>query len=263
MGSLEQGALFAFRALRYRGHDFGHYPGFPVTGYKETMKRSEINRHIRTAEQLFETHGFKLPPWAHWTPEQWQDSAADLNEIVDRGLGWDITDFNQDRFDSRGLVLCTLRNGRLEKGHKPYAEKAMMVGEHQETPFHYHWTKIEDIINRGGGTLVLELHWEDASGGLSDKPVEVAIDGIHRTFESGEYVTLTPGESITLPVGLYHRFWATGAPVLAGEVSMVNDDQGDNRFLEPLPRFPNVVEDESPYRLLVTDYAQFLGEHRR
>ncbi|MFW6368903.1 MAG: D-lyxose/D-mannose family sugar isomerase, partial [Spirochaetota bacterium] len=187
------------------------------------MKRSEINLHIRNAEQLFQEQGFKLPPWAHWSPEQWQQTTADCSEIADRGLGWDITDFNENRFDTRGLVLFTLRNGRLEQGHKPYAEKAMMVGVDQETPFHYHWTKIEDIINRGGGTLVLELHWEDSSGGLSDTPVEVSIDGIRRRFESGEYVRLTPGESITLPVGLYHRFWATDAPVLAGEVSMVND----------------------------------------
>ncbi len=220
------------------------------------MKRSEINGHIRAAEEFFAGHGFHLPAWAHLTPEAWRSVAFDCSEVFERGLGWDITDFNLGSFERRGLVLFTLRNGKLEPGHKPYAEKAMMVDIDQETPFHYHWTKIEDIINRAGGTLVLELAWEDKSTGqLSEAPVNVSIDGVRRTFTAREQVRLSPGESITLPVELYHRFWAEGDAVLVGEVSMVNDDAGDNRFLEPLPRFPEITEDEPAERLLVMDYG--------
>jgi hypothetical protein len=42
--------------------------------------------------------------------------------------------------------------------------------------------------------------------------------------------------------------------VLAGEVSSINDDDGDNRFHEDLGRFPMIEEDELPLRLLVGDY---------
>ena len=219
------------------------------------MKRSEINGHIRAAEEFFAGHGFHLPAWAHLTPKAWRSVAFDCNEVFARGLGWDITDFNLGTFERRGLVLFTLRNGKLEPGHKPYAEKAMMVGVNQETPFHYHWVKIEDIINRAGGTLVLEVGWEDKSSGkLSNSPVSVLMDGVQRTFAPREQVRLSPGESITLPVELFHRFWAEGEPVLVGEVSMVNDDTGDNHFLDPLPRFPEITEDEPAERRLVTDY---------
>ena len=67
---------------------------------------------------------------------------------------------------------------------------------------------------------------------------------------------LTPGMSISIPPRLYHDFEVepgTG-PVLIGEVSAVNDDQSDNRFLPPVGRFPSIEEDEPPYRLLCTEY---------
>ncbi|TVQ26866.1 MAG: D-lyxose/D-mannose family sugar isomerase [Spirochaetaceae bacterium] len=224
------------------------------------MKRSQINRYIQETEEFFASFGFKLPPWAHWSITDWKRQSGDITEIIDRGLGWDITDFGLGTFAAKGLVLFTIRNGKLEKGSKPYAEKLMLVGEEQETPFHYHWTKIEDIINRGGGTLVLELAWEDADRVLSDRDIEVSIDGIRRPYAARETVELSPGESITLPTGLYHRFWGKrgGGPVMTGEVSMVNDDAGDNKFLDPIGRFPDIEEDDEPYRLLASDYAQWI-----
>ena len=42
--------------------------------------------------------------------------------------------------------------------------------------------------------------------------------------------------------------------MLVGEVSSVNDDNADNRFLHTLPRFPSIDEDEPPLRLLCTEY---------
>jgi D-lyxose ketol-isomerase len=44
--------------------------------------------------------------------------------------------------------------------------------------------------------------------------------------------------------------------VLIGEVSMCNDDNTDNRFLNPLGRFPTIEEDEPPYRLLCNEYPK-------
>ena len=49
------------------------------------MKRSEINRRIGEAIRFFESMNFKPPPWAFWTPGQWQDHQGDHNEEPSRG----------------------------------------------------------------------------------------------------------------------------------------------------------------------------------
>ena len=38
---------------------------------------------------------------------------------------------------------------------------------------------------------------------------------------------------------------------------MVNDDTRDNRFLEPLGRFPAIEEDEEPLYLLCNEYREY------
>jgi D-lyxose ketol-isomerase len=70
-------------------------------------------------------------------------------------------------------------------------------------------------------------------------------------------VVLNPGESITLPAYCYHKFWGAEGKVLVGEVSAVNDDDTDNRFLDPLPRYSQIEEDEPPVYLLCTDYPDY------
>ncbi len=45
---------------------------------------------------------------------------------------------------------------------------------------------------------------------------------------------------------------------MTGEVSMVNDDSGNNKFLDSVGRFPEIEEDAEPYRLLASDYAQWI-----
>ena len=62
---------------------------------------------------------------------------------------------------------------------------------------------------------------------------------------------------VTLPAYCYHKFWGANGTVLVGEVSAVNDDDTDNRFLETLPRFAAIDEDEPPYRLLCNEYAKY------
>ena len=86
-------------------------------------------------------------------------------------------------------------------------------------------------------------------------PVTVTCDGIRRELHAGATVLLGPGESITLTPYLYHKFYAVEGDGLIGEVSSVNDDATDNYFLDPLPRFPVVVEDEEAVRLLCTEYG--------
>lgn len=217
------------------------------------MNRSQINQILQSAQDFFDQHQFKLPLWASWTPEDWAARSNACQEIFDCQLGWDITDFGSGNFSKRGLTLFTLRNGKLGSWAKPYAEKIMLVDDGQETPAHFHFQKAEDIINRGGGKLVLQLWSSDGVGEKNAAPVTVSIDGISRTIEAGGYVTLVPGESICLTRGLYHRFYGEGR-VLVGEVSQVNDDHTDNRFHETLGRFPRIDENETPWRLLVSDY---------
>lgn len=224
------------------------------------MKRSEINQLIRDAEVFFEQMNFKLPPWSRWAPEEWKGKYENCFEIVDNMLGWDITDFGSGDFYKCGLFLFTLRNGNLKKDKKPYAEKIMIVEENQETPLHFHWSKMEDIINRGGGNLVLELYASDVKDALSDAEFDIHIDGIQHHLKAGARVILKPGESICLKQRIYHRFY--GEPgkgkVLVGEVSAVNDDTVDNRFFDPVGRFPAIEEDEKPVHLLVSDYKNFI-----
>ena len=222
------------------------------------MKRSEINRLIRENEKFIAACGFYLPPFAHFTPDEWQEKGHDYDEIRRRMLGWDVTDYGMGDFEKTGLFLFTLRNGSLkEEGcAKTYAEKLLISNEDQIAPMHFHFHKTEDIINRGGGNLVIELYESEADGSLSARDVVVSTDGRERVLPAGTQLVLTPGESITLTPGLYHAFWAEkgSGKVLIGEVSKVNDDLTDNRFYESIGRFPEIEEDEVPYRLLCTEY---------
>lgn len=225
------------------------------------MKRSEINAIMREADAFIRRHGFHLPPFAYWTPQDWREKGPEVREIVENGLGWDITDFGSGDYARRGLFLFTLRNGNPKNWEtmegKLYAEKIMVVGVDQVTPMHFHWNKSEDIINRGGGRLALQLYNATEDDKLAETEVGVSMDGVRRKVPAGTVVTLEPGESITLPTRLYHKFWGVGQPVLVGEVSMVNDDAQDNRFFRPTGRFPEVQEDAPPLHLLVSDYDQY------
>jgi D-lyxose ketol-isomerase len=224
------------------------------------MKRSEINALIRDSVAFFSEMNFKLPPWAFRSPEDWKGTYVSCSEIVDNMLGWDLTDFGSGDFHERGLILFTIRNGNVKKDNKNYAEKIMIVEELQETPTHFHWSKMEDIINRGGGNLVIELWNSGTDETITDGIVTVKVDGIKRRVPAGGKVILTPGESICLEQRLYHRFY--GEPgkgkVLVGEVSAVNDDTSDNRFVETIGRFPGIEEDDKPLYLLVSDYWNYL-----
>ena len=129
----------------------------------------------------------------------------------------------------------------------------------QITPMHFHWKKMEDIINRGGGTFIIELHNSDSEGNFLSSNVKVNQDSVKHIYPSGTRVSLKPGESITLTPYLYHSFWAEDSKVLIGEVSLVNDDTSDNRFLKPVGRFPTILEDQKPIHLLIGDYQKYYG----
>ena len=221
------------------------------------MKRSEINKLMKEAVAFFNEMNFKLPPFAFWTPSEWATKGHEYDEIRDNMLGWDLTDFGLGDFHSKGLLLFTLRNGNFhdrQKYAKPYAEKIMIVEEGQVTPYHFHWSKMEDIINRGGGDLIVKVYNSTEDGKFADTDVDVYMDGRHFTVEVGTELRIKPGESISIQQGMYHSFWADGGKALVGEVSMVNDDTSDNRFYEETGRFPAIDEDEEPLYLLGNEY---------
>lgn len=222
------------------------------------MKRSEINAIMRETLDFCKKMNFLLPPFVYWTPEDWKTKGSECAEIVDNQLGWDITDFGSGDFYKVGLMMITLRNGNFDnaKYAKPYAEKLLIVREGQVTPMHYHYKKYEDIINRGGGNLIVKLYNRSPEDGLDDTPVQVSVDGVLRTVQPGEEICIQPGESVCMFNGLYHTFWGepgTGT-ILVGEVSKVNNDHVDNRFYENVGRFPEIEEDEAPLHLLYTEY---------
>ena len=229
------------------------------------MKRSDVNRIMAAADDFIASFGFLLPPFARLSPDELRERHArgEAAGIVDARLGWDITDYGEGRFEEMGLFLFTVRNGSLadlEAGRGMcYAEKIMISRENQLSPMHRHLVKAEDIINRGGATLALELFASDARGEPDpDAPVTVRCDGMPRTLDPGGILRLEPGESVTLVPGDWHAFWGEGGDVLIGEVSTVNDDLNDNVFREPIGRFSSVEEDVPPTHLLVSDYDAWL-----
>lgn len=228
------------------------------------MKRSHINNIMQHGDEMIRSFGFSLPPFAYWTPSEFKANAAGAQPLVSAGCGWDITDYGEGRFDEMGLFLFTLRNGRLDDLRRGvgmcYAEKLLISRQDQLSPMHTHVQKAEDIINRGGAMLVVELFGSNPDGSFDENAGgTVLCDGIVRHYSAGEKITLGPGESVTLMPGDWHSFWGEGGDVLIGEVSTVNDDVTDNLFREPIGRFAQVEEDTAPRHLLVSDYATWLG----
>lgn len=227
------------------------------------MKRSQINTILAQADDMMRSFGHALPPFAYWSPSEFKAKVSAARHIIDARCGWDITDYGVGEFDRMGLFLFTLRNGLLsdlqQGGGMCYAEKLLISRQDQLSPMHTHVIKAEDIINRGGATLVVELFGSDADGNFAqDQGGTVWLDGLRHTYSAGEKLRLAPGESITLRPGDWHAFWGEGGDVLIGEVSTVNDDETDNIFREPIGRFATIDEDVDPTHLLVSDYDTWL-----
>ena len=228
------------------------------------MKRSQINNALKEMESMCASQRCYLPPFCKFRPEIWPTLGHEYDEVRDCMLGWDITDFGMGDFDRLGFSLITIRNGSRaapETYPKVYAEKLLYLKEGQRCANHFHWYKTEDIINRGGGNVLIRVY-----NSLPDEEIDYAsevnvhTDGRSYTVPAGTQIRLTPGESIFISRGLYHDFSVesgTGA-VLLGEVSQCNDDMNDNRFNPPVGRFPEIEEDETPYRLLCNEYPKAL-----
>ncbi|MBX9950933.1 MAG: D-lyxose/D-mannose family sugar isomerase [Candidatus Obscuribacterales bacterium] len=226
------------------------------------MKRSQINQLIDNALEFMHSQQFYLPTWAKWNAEIWKTMGEEADEIRNHGLGWMVTDFGSKDFDKTGLLAFVIRNGRLLNNRpqttKLYAEKMFVVQPEQVTPWHFHWMKTEDLINRGGGRLEVELAWvADDEKSFDEREVRVQVDGITRIIPAGGKLILEPGESVTLPPKLCHQFcgYKGDNKVLAGEISSLNDDTRDNCFLGKKVERSAIVEDEAAKYSLTGEYT--------
>ena len=162
------------------------------------------------------------------------------------------------------MILFTIRNGKFgdtSPHRKPYCEKLIIVQEEQNNPLHHHNSKIEDIINRCGGILQIQVYKSTENDKKSSESFEISMDGVKYQVQPGDVLELRPGESITLTQDHFHKFWAKKGygSVLIGEVSTVNDDYSDNVFYDEVSRFSEIVEDEEPLYLLYNDYKTYIN----
>jgi len=227
------------------------------------MKRSEINELLKWTVDLLDKNNIKLPRFAYWSMEEWEENKGKIDTLRDTMMGWDITNFGSSDLDRIGAVLYTVRNGNLDKSDVgvPYCEKILVFKDGQRLPLHYHADKTEDIINRGG-VMVIKFYNKLPDGSVDyESDVIYYSDGIPVKVKAGEEVIITQGNSVTITPYLYHVFGSkpgTGS-LIAGEVSTVNDDNTDNYFAEKVCRFADIVEDEPVLYPLCNEYDKFFS----
>lgn len=228
--------------------------------HRGPLTRSLINHCIRLAIEVFAAQRVHLPPFAFWTVDEWRRKGSEADEIRDCMLGWDVTDFGSGDFSRIGRTLFTLRNGRMGDPRYPkgYAEKFILDPEGQRAPAHFHRSKREDIVNRGGGNILLQLTRTTPENGWSEEPFTVQLDGETVSLQPRGIVRLRPGQSLTIPPRTIHQFWGEEGSgwTVSGEVSSVCDDRADNFFFADLTRFPALIEDEPRQYFLCHEYPR-------
>ncbi len=224
------------------------------------MKRSEIEAIIGRSLGVMKDQGFHLPCFAGWTPAQWRENAEATRAMRAAGLGWNIVEFENGAFFKSGIAVFTLRMGdyrELPRGEgRLYGEKAFVLFEGQSVPHHYHRVKTEDLINRGGGILGVNLVKVDADGKPLPDTIALERNGMTVTVPAHSTLHLEPGESIVLVPGVAHAFLGV-SEVLCGEISLANDDATDNYFLQPLPTLSPIIEDVPARHVVLADYRSF------
>ena len=172
------------------------------------MKRSFINKIVEEAMAFAREQNMTLPKFAYMTADDWRNAdQTSWEEVFDLELGWDVTDYGTNDFYKTGTCLFTLRNGSVSnpKYPKPYAEKMMLIEDGQVLPYHFHTYKMEDILNRGGGTLCIKCYWATEDNKLDEqRPVEISFDAQKCTFAPGEVIRIPVGSGVTLPPRMYH-----------------------------------------------------------
>ena len=159
---------------------------------------------------------------------------AEVQEIRDCRLGWDVTDFGSLDFPNIGRTLFTLRNGSVHTPGYPktYAHKFLLNPEGQRAPAHFHRSKMEDIQNLAGGNVLVQLTPTNPDNTPGDKPLTVKVDGAAIQLDAGGIVRLKPGMSVCISPRTIHQFWGEEGQgiTVSTAISSVCDDLEDNFF---------------------------------
>lgn len=223
------------------------------------MKRSELNGWIDEALAFFDSFHFLVPAWARWSPGQWNRAGGVPDEIRDCQLGWDITTFGSGDFKKMGLILLTTRNGLLVSAPGKNYPKALRRKDHDGPRRAGHSAPLPHAEAGGYHQPRQRQPGDRTLAGRSGKEA-ASGHGVHRPggrfpaqTSAGGKVVLSPGESVCLSPCHAHLFYGDG-DVMVGEVSRVNDDFTDNCFVDGMPRFDQIEEDEPARYLLGIDY---------
>lgn len=231
------------------------------------MKRSEIDAAIARAIANAVKFGVKLPKWAEWKPAQFGDNADALRQ---QKLGWKVIDFGQGDFANCGLVILAQCSPVVDESGAPltkphpvgdaeipvtgFSRKFLFVQAGQTEPDHFHRQKArKEVTVLAGAPVTFQLAWADGDKALSDKEVNVLVDGIVHKLAAHGSITIEAGETITLPGELSHVISVPkgGEDTIMLETSTANNDNHDNIFPFMTPTSAPVDEDATPrYQLL-------------
>ena len=67
------------------------------------MKRSQINKAIKEGIKALNSISFSLPDFAFWSVDEWKKNKDAAGEIIQTGMGWDVTDFGSGDFEKSAL----------------------------------------------------------------------------------------------------------------------------------------------------------------
>src|SRR5579884_1985095 len=88
-----------------------HDPQAPRCKHETVRDQSNYQGRRR----VFRSAGIHAAPFAGWSPADWERRLDASSQIVELGMGWDVTDFGSGRYRERGLLLFTLRNGTADE----------------------------------------------------------------------------------------------------------------------------------------------------
>ncbi len=231
------------------------------------MKRSEIDAAIARAIANAKKLGVALPKWSEWKPSQFDASADGIRH---QKLGWKVVDFGVGDFPNCGLVILALCSPLVDDNGAPatktqtvgtreypvtgFSRKFLFVQAGQTEPHHFHRQKArKEVTVVAGAPVHFELAWADGDTALSDKEVNVQVDGIWHKLAANGSIVVNPGETITLPGELSHIISVPkgGEDTIMLETSTANNDSNDNIFPFMTPTSVPVDEDAvARYQLL-------------
>ena len=148
------------------------------------MKRSEINRLIEDALKFFQEMHFKLPPLGYLDTGAMEQAGGIVRGSGNESVG----------MGPHGFWYREFQCGRVAAFHPSKRESATrpeaLCGKNHDRPGgtgdpHAFSTgpKMEDIINRGGGNLMIQLYPSDREGGFAKKSFQVSLDGLKRELK--------------------------------------------------------------------------------